>query len=177
MFETIVNHSRPMFEALDVVAQVIERQLKERDHPIPAEFALVTISKAMPQLDPAVLRVMPLEQWSEWLHSMGLHGLGDFLTERVFEALASAPAPPSTPEVAGSAWLKNVGFNRTPSVISAGDAHNRAQVKKKRRGPDGESIASYSSSLFGSTSELSKDVPSPTADKTRTALGVIPQGR
>jgi hypothetical protein len=130
------THSRPMFQALDIVAQVIERQLKERDHPIPAEFALVTISKAMPQLHQTVPHAMPLEKWSEWLHSIGLSDLGNILTERVSEALASAPAPPSTPDVASSAWLNNFGFNRPPSTKCAfkrGGAHQSPRQEKAKR--------------------------------------------
>jgi hypothetical protein len=176
LFDTVVSHGMAMFQCLDMVAQVIKRQLKERDHPIPVECALVTISKAMPQLNHTVLRVMPLEKWSGWLHSIGISDLGNIVTERVSEALASATAPPSTPEVASSAWLNNVGFNRPPIVISSGGARGRAHVKKTQRGPDGELDASFSS-LFGSAPELSQDIPSPTADKTRSALGEISQGR
>jgi hypothetical protein len=176
LFDTLVSHGMPMFQCLDMVAQVIERQLKERDHPIPAEFALVTTSKAIPQVDHTVLRAMPLESWSEWLRSIGLSCLGNILTERVSEALAAAPAIPSTPEVASSAWLNIVGFNRPPNVISTSDAHTRAHVKKKQRGPDGESLASFGS-LFTSASEVSQDIQSPTTGKTRAALGEISQGR
>jgi hypothetical protein len=159
LFATNDSYGLPMGLSLEGITLAITKQIKQRCHHMPLEYAIMTVVPVIPRLDRATLKLLPLPTWSTWFKAIGIEQIGDKLAADVVAQLAiqTIPATPSTP-VAPSV------YNTAPTHISssvASIATNLIQEELEDAFNGDRSVGSHNSSLFGSRHSTPQNAPIP----------------
>lgn len=159
LYEMSKSLKLPMFWCLEAMEHVIEGQLKERDHPMPVEFALNTLAPAIPKLNPAILRRLPLKIWSEWFEASRLEPIFEKLEADVTKQLESAPASQLTSGAMSPPTMYTARSRQTSVVGSQAESHGAMITKAVQTALDQEPAASsLFDTLFDSASQAPKDL-------------------
>ena len=88
----------PKVHFLEAAEAVIERQLREQQHPMPVEYALRTLAPVIPRLHCFVSQFPPVDDWSARTKRIGLEYIGREIVSAGQEQTVSMRDQPHAPE-------------------------------------------------------------------------------
>lgn len=158
----------PMHLRLVGVTLAIQYQIKQRGHQMPLEYAIRTVAPVIPRLDHALLRLLPVPDWSAWLKEAGLQEVGERLVLEVNAQLAGQPIQ-TTPDAPAIYSVYNTA--RTHQVSSVASISSKAIMEELQHAFDeDQSPDSHNDSLFGSRHQTPQNAPAPPLKDTAKPL-------
>lgn len=159
LFDMNNGYRIPMGLSLDGITLAIMKQIKQRGHHMPLEYAITTVAPVIPRLDRTTLKLPPQPTWSTWFKEIGLELIGDKLAADAGEQLAiqTVPATPSTPTAPSVYNTATTHVSKSVASI----ATNIIQVELDDASNANRSAGSHNSSLFSSRHSTPQNVPVP----------------
>ena len=144
---------------LETITLAIGKQIKQRGHQMPLEYAIRMVVPVVPKLGHATLKLLSIPKRSTCFTEVGLEQLGEQLASEV-NAQLTIQQVPATPNVPTAPSVYGTAFTHQPSSVTSIATND---ILKEFQDPSDEddSPGSRHTSLFGSRHQTPQNAPVP----------------
>lgn len=118
LFTTHEGYGLHLSLTLETIKLAIVRQIKQRGHQMPLEYAMRTVAPVIPKLGNATLKLLPVQKWATWFEEVRLEQLGEQLAIYVNAQLTTQQVP-ATPDVLKIPSVYGTALTHQPSSVTS----------------------------------------------------------